>query len=190
MNRGRKRGLVAPVWSPEELKLLRDNYPTEGADGCCPLIPNRSRSSIVMRASMLGLRLTPEALSKRRRVPLGKRLGTGKGLASKQLATARPLEPLVTERPIAGVAVQVRSAELVHPTQLEVGMVINRYPAGCRGLSRSKLVRVVSIEEHVGTRIHWLSLCWEELDGRCRGFAGWDLRLHPELKFEHMTWMR
>lgn len=42
-------------WTNQEEKKLRDNYPEKGLEGCIPLLPGRSASSIYNRVGLLGL---------------------------------------------------------------------------------------------------------------------------------------
>ncbi len=59
-NRARKLGIAAPsrspAWSPAEDSVLRRDYAARGPDGCAPDLPGRTRSAIVNRAHVLGLR--------------------------------------------------------------------------------------------------------------------------------------
>ena len=43
------------VWTPEEDKILIDNYVSKGVEYCCGLLPNRTEQAIIVRARSLGL---------------------------------------------------------------------------------------------------------------------------------------
>jgi hypothetical protein len=44
------------AWTTDELKILKEWYPKEGAPGCRVRIPKRSYNSIVTKASLYGLK--------------------------------------------------------------------------------------------------------------------------------------
>lgn len=51
------------AWSEAELAILRRFYPTGGTIACAPRLPGRSVTAIQMKASLLGVRCTPETLA-------------------------------------------------------------------------------------------------------------------------------
>ncbi len=53
-------------WSKKELKILKDNYPTMGAQ-VKKLLPNRTKGAIATKARIIGVKVTePIPLSKNR----------------------------------------------------------------------------------------------------------------------------